>query len=66
MDDMKGQLNAAATAAGSFPSIIETVDRHEALVQKGAGIVVVLTALATTFGLFAKDILGWIRAKMGW
>jgi hypothetical protein len=66
MDDMKVQLEAAATAAGSFPSIVATVDRHEALVQKGAGVVVVLTAISTTFGLFAKDIAGWLGKKFGW
>lgn len=65
MDAMKDQLETAATAAGSFPSIVATVDRHEALVQRGAGVVVVLAAVSTTFGLFAKDIVGWLTKKLG-
>lgn len=66
MDAMKVQLDNAATAVGSFPSIVETVNRHEAMVQKGAGILVVLTALATTLAIFAKDVIGWLGRKLGW
>lgn len=66
LSEVVDKLDNTAKASDGFSGIIETVNRHEAIIQKGAGIGLALAAVATTLGLFVKDAFGWVMRKLGY
>lgn len=65
LSDMDAKLDGHLKASAGFSDIIDTVNRHEAIVQRGAGITLALAAMATTIGIFTKDIVSWVMKKAG-